>query len=545
MKIKNIVSLTLAAALSFSSIVFGADKTEISVNGNALNNQVYTEHGTIMMPLRETAEKLGYTVTWHEDEKAATVDSKIVSANAFSGKNEYLSQSGYTSELNNEAVVIDGNMYVPEEFFLYYFFTKTEGQNLINYEPNEPKVLSEFAKTENVNWFGLTNEQMLEDFDYLYKALKENYPYFGTLKRMYGVDLDEEYNNSRKLVESCKSEAEFYSIIENFTRKANMVGHLSAIAPFDYDWYVETYNNLEGIPQYYWGQMKKLADAYGNELSTESYKRMGNIFWPVYDKVQAYYEAQENEETVVDEDDINSQEYKNVQTKIIEEGKTAYIAVNSFDMSCYTEDKKVLFDFYEQIKDYENVIFDFTMNGGGGMSYFDDLIVAPNIDKPLSADVYELVKAGSLNEEFIEVSTMDDISNLPELPKMNQDDLKELDAMLKNTYEVKPSNESKMLNGKIWILVSENVFSSSEYAAMFTKTTGFATLVGTQTGGDGIGSDPIPVVMPNSGLIVRYSPIYGITSDGTGSQEFGTTPDIISPEGEDALTTCLKAIDKK
>jgi len=178
------------------------------------------------------------------------------------------------------------------------------------------------------------------------------------------------------------------------------------------------------------------------------------------------------------------------------------------------------------------------------MSYFDDLIVAPNIDKPLSADVYELAKAGSLNEEFIEVSTMDDISNLPELPKMNQDDLKELDAMLKNTYEVKPSNESKMLNGKIWILVSENVFSSSEYAAMFTKATGFATLVGTQTGGDGIGSDPIPVVMPNSGLIVRYSPIYGITSDGTGSQEFGTTPDIISPEGEDALTTCLKAIDK-
>ena len=35
----------------------------------------------------------------------------------------------------------------------------------------------------------------------------------------------------------------------------------------------------------------------------------------------------------------------------------------------------------EQIKDYENVIFDFTMNGGGGMSYFDDLIVAPNIQR--------------------------------------------------------------------------------------------------------------------------------------------------------------------
>lgn len=545
MKIKNAVSLALAAVLAFSSTVFGADKTELKVNGYTLENQAYTEHGTIMTPLRETAEKLGYTVTWYENEGAAVVDSGIVKAVAFAGKNEYQGESGHETKLNCEAVVLDGNIYVPEEFFLYYFFTKTEGQNLINYEPDEPKVLSEFAKTENVNWFGLTNKQMLEDFDYLYKSLKENYPYFGTLKRMYGVDLDEEYKNSRKSVENCKSEAEFYSIIENFTRKANMVGHLSAIAPFDYDWYVETYNSLDGIPQEYWGQMKKLADAYGNELSAKSYNRMGNIFWPVYDKVQAYYKAQENEKTEEDEGNINSQVYQNVQTKIIEEGKTAYIAVNSFDMGCYMDDKKLLFDFYEQVKDYENVIFDFTMNGGGGMSYFDDLIVAPNIDKTLSADVYQLAKAGSLNEEFIEVSAMDDISSLPKLPKMNQDDLKELDAMLKDTYEVKPLNESKMLNGKIWILVSENVFSSSEYAAMFTKATGFATLVGTQTGGDGIGSDPIPVVMPNSGLIVRYSPIYGITSDGTGSQEFGTTPDIISPEGEDALTTCLKEINKK
>ena len=203
MKIKNAVSLALAAVLAFSSTVFGADKTELKVNGYTLENQAYTEHGTIMTPLRETAEKLGYTVTWYENEGAAVVDSGIVKAVAFAGKNEYQGESGHETKLNCEAVVLDGNIYVPEEFFLYYFFTKTEGQNLINYEPDEPKVLSEFAKTENVNWFGLTNKQMLEDFDYLYKSLKENYPYFGTLKRMYGVDLDEEYKNSRKSVENC------------------------------------------------------------------------------------------------------------------------------------------------------------------------------------------------------------------------------------------------------------------------------------------------------------------------------------------------------
>lgn len=125
---------------------------------------------------------------------------------------------------------------------------------------------------------------------------------------------------------------------------------------------------------------------------------------------------------------------------------------------------------------------------------------------------------------------------------MNQEDLKKLDLMLKSVYFVEPSKEQKTLKGKIWILVNENVFSSSEYAAMFSKATGFATLVGERTGGDGIGSDPLPITLPNSGIIVRYSPIYGITTDGTNSQEFGTEPDIYTKEGKTYLQTCIDAI---
>ena len=70
----------------------------------------------------------------------------------------------------------------------------------------------------------------------------------------------------------------------------------------------------------------------------------------------------------------------------------------------------------------------------------------------------------------------------------------------------------------------------------------YCLLYTSQTGGDGIGTDPIPVVLPNSGLIVRFSPIYGVTQEGLGSEEYGTTPDIVSPEGETPLETCLRAI---
>lgn len=538
MNFKRIAALACAAVMTLSVTVFGAE--EIKVNGSGLEKQGYTKNGKIMLPLRETAEKLGYTVTWIADKNAAIVDSGTVRAGAFVKDDIYMGESGYESRFTNGVDMMDGSIYVPEDFFLCYFFTKIDDENgLVNYEPENPKVRSTFGELEMGNWIGLTNEQMLEDFDYLYKILKENYPYFGTLKRMYGVDLDEEYHKSRKLVESCKSDAEFFVILDSFTSTANMVGHLSTITPMDYDWFVEAYNNTDGIPKDYLDHMRLLADTYGNELSSKSYGEMQELFWPVFDKVQAYYAALEPD---TDTNDGQYQQTGNVETRIIEEGKTAYIAVNSFDMTCYEEDKKTLFDFYENVKDYDNIIFDFTMNGGGGMSYFDDLIVAPNIDRPLSADAYELAKDGEYNNKFMDTAAWENILGLPALPRMNKDDLKNLDKMRKVTYTVEPLGEEKALNGKIWILVSGNVFSSSEYAAMFTKSTGFATLVGTQTGGDGIGSDPLPIVMPNSGLIVRYSSIYGISPDGAGSQEFGTTPDIISPEGEDALTTCLKQI---
>ena len=178
------------------------------------------------------------------------------------------------------------------------------------------------------------------------------------------------------------------------------------------------------------------------------------------------------------------------------------------------------------------------------MSYFDDLIAAPNIDSPLSTDVYMFMKAGEYNGNFIDLSNFLPISEAPSLPRMNPDDLAEFDLYVPITYQIEPLSKEKMLQGKLWMLVSENVFSSSEYAAMFTKATGFAALVGRTTGGDGIGIDPNPIVLPNSGFVVRYSPIYGVTPDGASSQEFGTEPDVVSPEGETPLETCLKAIEE-
>lgn len=402
-------------------------------------------------------------------------------------------------------------------------------------EQKPPTVRGEMAKLspEEGNWLNLTKAQMREDADYLYKMLKENFPYFTTIKRMTGVDLDAEFKALQKELTSCETDMQFFVALDNWIRRAEGLGHLSLYDPFSYSWAAQLY--LDGADDA--GDdlnRRRLAEVYNDPKALKSYADMLKIAQPIMDRVNAYYAAQEAQDA--------QPEWKSIETKILEPGKIAYIAINSLDSQRYDEDKKTLFDFYAQVKDYDHVIFDFTENGGGSMSYFNDLVAAPNTDKPLSVKTYQFMKGGDYNRSFFHLSGWKPVSALPRLPRMNKDDLAELDLYKEETYTVNPAEGGKLLNGKLWMLVSPNVFSSSEYAAMLCKATGFMTLVGTRTGGDGIGSDPLPIVLPNSGLVARYSEIYGATADGAGSQEWGTDPDIVSPKGETALDTCLKAI---
>ena len=381
-----------------------------------------------------------------------------------------------------------------------------------------PTVRGELAKltSEEGNWLGLTAEQKLADFDYLYQALEENYPYFNVLQRMKGVDLAALYQQMRPKIGESATDAAFFVLLNEFTDQAQSVGHLSIITPWAYDWFVQAYENLEGIPESQWPSQKRLAAAYGNSRSRDSYAALLAIAEPIRQEVATYYPQVSPAE--------EGQAAANVETRILEEGRIAYIAINSFDMTFYEADREKLLAFYQEVQDYE------------------DLMAAPNIDQTLTCPTYELVKDGALNRQFIDWSAYRPIDELPPLAQLNQTDAEALDAFYAQTYTVEPSAEQKLLNGRLWLLVGPNVFSSSEYAAMFCKTTHFATLVGQRTGGDGIGEDPVPIVLPNSGLIVRYSAIYGVSADGTGSQEFGTEPDIYSAEGESALDTCLRQI---
>lgn len=301
--------------------------------------------------------------------------------------------------------------------------------------------------------------------------------------------------------------------------------------------------------------------ALDNPVSKNTYASMTDFYIEVERLVEEKREEKDGgkregaEETAVAGADADvgaetaAEGFENVETKILEAGKTAYVSIEEFDHVQMEADREILLPFYEEVNDYENLIIDITNNPGGSMQYFNELVAAPLTGKILTVPAYQLFKGGDNNkvflgmEEGIGSGLYRPVSELPNLPKLNRADTAECDWFLREDYTVEPTGDG--FDGKIWLLVSENNYSSSEYAAMFAKASGLATLVGRTTSGDGIGTDPVYLILPNSGLVVQYSPMYGVTADGTGAEECGTAPDIVSLDGESALETCLRQIEKK
>ena len=89
----------------------------------------------------------------------------------------------------------------------------------------------------------------------------------------------------------------------------------------------------------------------------------------------------------------------------------------------------------------------------------------------------------------------------------------------------KTTNEINF-KGKIIILIDSNSFSATDAFSLFCKETKFGEIYGTQSGGDGISYGPIYYVLPNSKLVVRFTPAMGIDYTGHSNEVVRVQPDI-------------------
>lgn len=356
----------------------------------------------------------------------------------------------------------------------------------------------------------------IEDFDFVYESLMTYYPYFEVNKILHNIDWLGNKEIYSQRIAQCKTDTEFYKTMNHILSELNN-GH-THLLPIEMGLYLYAfYKNLEE-PNWRVDMVdifKKLRVKERYEVTNENINKM--------QEAQTNYEPEENDSL-------------NVIIGDIVVGKAGYLRVknmNNPDMNApsFKEEYIVIKDYLEKIKDYPALIIDIRGNGGGNSAYWSDFLIPLIVDKPYSQKTYSFIKEGQLLNSVISKGGYEEytseIQSSLNFPEETLDIIKEFSYVLSDTCKVEPHKDSINYKGKIYLLVDRKVYSSSEMMASFAKETKMATLVGERTGGDGIGSDPMIIDLPNSGYVLRFSKEIGITEKGSINELDQTEPDII------------------
>ncbi|WP_333862852.1 S41 family peptidase [Chitinophaga sp.] len=240
----------------------------------------------------------------------------------------------------------------------------------------------------------------------------------------------------------------------------------------------------------------------------------------------------------------------NYSDTIISNGqdRIAIMTIQSFSHLRIKKDKPEIENFLSNIKGCNTLIINIHDNGGGSEEYWQNNIVARLIQTPINYLMYPIIKDGEMNRHFypqyFERGRI--LQQGYGLQRIPQELLTEKYYIKEEQDTITPNNPVDF-QGKIYLLVSEKVFSTSEHFAQFCKTTGWATIAGERTGGDGIGSDPIIVRLPESGILLCYPALIGVNHDGALNFEERTIPDILidGKNADERLSNLINYIREK
>ena len=383
----------------------------------------------------------------------------------------------------------------------------------------------------------------MEDWNLFWKTLEENYPYEGVLYRTVGrglKDLERSYHNEARRAESAE---DLLGVLQWVSSCFDYTGHMMVYHAGTYaSRYEYALLEAENSTFYqYW------AELLGSEQSKSVYHWSGEA-------------AEASASAAGLSGPRRTAASTNLTFDYYPEQSAAYVEVRSMLTSgeAFDRDQELLLDFFQTIEaeGYENCIIDIRRNGGGSDRYSQLLLLAPNLTEAIGETHDALIKGGAETLDYYnvrldagwaapELHPIEEL-DLDHLPDLKQEDLEGI-AYYTSMYVGTPVGmdypDTPAFSGKFWLLVGPGVYSASEQLAIFCKDTGFATLVGQTTGGDGIGVDPMICVLPNSGIAYQFSTANGLNLDGGSNEEMGTEPDIVVPEGEDALEACLQAIE--
>ena len=365
-----------------------------------------------------------------------------------------------------------------------------------------------------------TQEEFLADYDQLWADLEENYPFFPVLEEK-GIDVEGLRRSGRETIESRVTTLEgFVWVLNNLFMQTGYFAHLSLAPPGIIEWYVSAYTE-EGVKS-----ARPWYETVCRPQTAATYEQLYDMDTDAAVPPEAQDDA-----------------YPPVETRYLPEYQAVYFHFRSFETSLKERDRDVVSDYLASLGEVEisHVILDITGNGGGGNEYWMDNIVSP-LGGRFLYDNKMFFADTPVNRRFIDPNyQVAPLSSLPEdceVPEF----VEELGFTEYFSTHWESEEGERLPGAKRWLLVDGRVYSAADVFAGFCKDTGWATLVGTSTWGDGNEGATVLLSLNNTGLLVRFSSVAGANSEGQLNTDYGTNPDILSREGEAPLDTVLRVI---
>lgn len=360
----------------------------------------------------------------------------------------------------------------------------------------------------------ITTEQLLEDYDYLWTALEENYVFFPILEQQ-GVDVSAIQTDTRNLIQNQVPDVStFYETLRQMFLKCNYFAHLDVVSKDVYD----------SMARYYCAEGQE-DSGWKDALEKENVRRF-------------YENAPANASELTAPNPAASE---TIRAEYDAQRKAMIITIRSFAQEKLEQDRQYLQDFFQSHAEDEvsDIVFDITHNRGGSTLYWNENIVAP-FGGSYTWDTWLYVRDTALTRQYLaDEQAYQPMEQLPEdhpapefVSELGLTDFCHYTECL-NSDATLPDN---LLSAKRWVLVDDAVYSAAESFTYFCKKTGWATLVGTATDGDGLGVTPIMVDLPNTGILVRFSAQVGENPDGTCNTASGTKPDYTCKRFESPLS---------
>jgi len=213
-----------------------------------------------------------------------------------------------------------------------------------------------------------------------------------------------------------------------------------------------------------------------------------------------------------------------IDTQIWEDKNASYIFIKNFVLEYINPYIGEIINFYHQIEDYDYLIIDIRGNPGGNYASWINAIVKPLIKDQKRFELYLAYRTDEYSNTFREAMGITNqvskgsFAYLPPEVYSDEFEVYDYEHIITPTYEVN-------FNGEIILLTDNVVYSAAEAFTLFCKQTGFATIYGTTSGGDGIMEFPTYYALPNSKLVICITSALGLDHTGHASEEIRTQPD--------------------